>query len=196
MIRATYLLGLIPLVVGLSIFFSWWIGKAWFLVTLHRLEGYGFIWIIISIPIGLVGLIIAIVNLFRWSKQNLANSIGGLLCVLINIPVLIWIIAKQSEIEQRAYVRILNQTEADFAELWIANSSSKGDYKTLSKERSKTVFFYPKYLSGDFESVPLVDIVTMVIKSGDKTITRVVPEIHKGECIEIVVDREFNIVKK
>lgn len=166
------------------------------MVTLHRLEGYGFIWIIISIPIGLVGLIIAIVNLFRWSKQNLANSIGGLLCVLINIPVLIWIIAKQSEIEQRAYVRILNQTEADFAELWIANSSSKGDYKTLSKERSKTVFFYPKYLSGDFESVPLVDIVTMVIKSGDKTITRVVPEIHKGECIEIVVDREFNIVKK
>lgn len=194
--RVTYLLGLTPLVVGLSIFFSWWIGKAWFLVTLHILEGYGFIWILISIPIGLGGLITAIVYLFQSSKQNLTKGIGGLLCVLINIPALIWVVNKQADIEQRAYVRIFNQTGNDFTELTIENSSSKGEYKSLNKENDRTAYFYPKYLNGDFESVPLVDTVRLVIKTQNETRTIEVPEIYKGECINIAVNKEFNVETK
>jgi hypothetical protein len=196
MIRATYLLGLIPLVVGLSIFFSWWIAKAWFLVTLHRLEGYGFIWILVSIPIGIAGLITAIVYLVQSSKENLIKGIAGLLCVLVNIPALIWVIEKQNDIEQRAYVRILNKSDIDFDELTIKNLSSKGEYKSLSNNDDKTEYFYPKYLNGDFDSVPLVDSVRLVIKTQNDTKTIDVPEIYKGECIRIVVDKEFDIKTK
>ena len=124
LIRIAYLLGLIPLIGGLLIFFTWWIGKALFLVTLHRLEGYGFIWILISIPLGLGGLITAMVYLVQGFRENLVKGVGGLFSVLINIPALMWIVEKQADIEKRAYVRIYNQTENNFTALTIDDCPS------------------------------------------------------------------------
>ena len=196
MIRIAYLLGLIPLIGGLLIFFTWWIGKALFLVTLHRLEGYGFIWILISIPLGLGGLITAMVYLVQGFRENLVKGVGGLFSVLINIPALMWIVEKQADIEKRAYVRIYNQTENNFTALTIENSSSQGEYRSLDKENSKTTYFYPMYLNGDFDSVPLIDTVRLEITTADEVRTIVVPEIYKGECVSIIVHKEFDIETK
>lgn len=196
LIRIAYLLGLIPLIGGLLIFFTWWIGKALFLVTLHRLEGYGFIWILISIPLGLGGLITAMVYLVQGFRENLVKGVGGLFSVLINIPALMWIVEKQADIEKRAYVRIYNQTENNFTALTIENSSSQGEYRSLDKENSKTTYFYPMYLNGDFDSVPLIDTVRLEITTADEVRTIVVPEIYKGECVSIIVHKEFDIETK
>ena len=196
LIRIAYLLGLIPLIGGLLIFFTWWIGKALFLVTLHRLEGYGFIWILISIPLGLGGLITAMVYLVQGFRENLVKGVGGLFSVLINIPALMWIVEKQADIEKRAYVRIYNQTENNFTALTIENSSSQGEYRSLDKEDSKTTYFYPMYLNGDFDSVPLIDTVRLEITTADEVRTIVVPEIYKGECVSIIVHKEFDIETK
>ena len=196
MIRIAYLLGLIPLIGGLLIFFTWWIGKALFLVTLHRLEGYGFIWILISILLGLGGLITAMVYLVQGFRENLVKGVGGLFSVLINIPALMWIVEKQADIEKRAYVRIYNQTENNFTALTIENSSSQGEYRSLDKENSKTTYFYPMYLNGDFDSVPLIDTVRLEITTADEVRTIVVPEIYKGECVSIIVHKEFDIETK
>ena len=196
LIRIAYLLGLIPLIGGLLIFFAWWIGKAVFLVTLHRLEGYGFIWILISIPLGLGGLITAMVYLVQGFRENLVKGVGGLFSVLINIPALMWIVEKQADIEKRAYVRIYNQTENNFTALTIENSSSQGEYRSLDKEDSKTTYFYPMYLNGDFDSAPLIDTVRLEITTADEVRTIVVPEIYKGECVSIIVHKEFDIETK
>ena len=196
LIRIAYLLGLIPLIGGLLIFFAWWIGKAVFLVTLHRLEGYGFIWILISIPLGLGGLITAMVYLVQGFRENLVKGVGGLFSVLINIPALMWIVEKQADIEKRAYVRIYNQTENNFTALTIENSSSQGEYRSLDKENSKTTYFYPMYLNGDFDSAPLIDTVRLEITTADEVRTIVVPEIYKGECVSIIVHKEFDIETK
>ena len=196
LIRIAYLLGLIPLIGGLLIFFTWWIGKALFLVTLHRLEGYGFIWILISIPLGLGGLITAMVYLVQGFRENLVKGVGGLFSVLINIPALMWIVEKQADIEKRAYVRIYNQTGNNFTALTIENSSSQGEYRSLDKENSKTTYFYPMYLNGDFDSVPLIDTVRLEITTADEVRTIVVPEIYKGECVSIIVHKEFDIETK
>ena len=193
LIVTTYFLGLIPLFIGLSIFFAWWIGKAWFLVTLHRLEGYGFLWMLISIPIALVGLLTATVYFIKTFKTNLIKGLIGLLCVLINIPALNWVIDKQRDIEKRSYVRIYNETDIDFVDLTIANSNSNGNFKSLDKKNTKTGYFYPKYLNGDFDSVPIVDQVRLVIKTENEERIINVPEIYKGQCIKMIVDKEFNI---
>src|SRR6187549_4514 len=103
LIRATYFLGLIPLTVGVSIFFSWWIGKAWFLTTFHKLENWGLLWTLISIPLGFVGLLTGLIYLFRTFKTNLKTGLLGLSCVMINIPVLIWVLNTQDDIDKRAY---------------------------------------------------------------------------------------------
>ena len=193
LIRTTYFLGLIPLSVGLLIFFTWWIGKAWFLVTIHRLEIYGFLWALISIPIGLAGVVTAGLYFCRTYKTNLVRGLFGVLCVLVNIPVLLWVVDTQSDIENRAYVRIHNHTENEFKELTIENSISKSHFYSLDKDDSKTSYFYPKYLNGDFDSAPVVDQIRLTIKTdnGEKVI--IVPTIYKGECFEITVDREFNL---
>ena len=122
LIRTTYFLGLIPLIVGLLIFFIWWTGKAWFLVTMHRLEEYGFLWVLISLPIGLMGLLTAGGYILKTYKTNLKKGIIGLLCVLINIPALLWVIKTQNDIEQRTYTRIYNKTAENFKEVVIENS--------------------------------------------------------------------------
>jgi hypothetical protein len=196
LLRTTYFLGLTPLLVGLFIFFTWWIGKAWFLVTIHRLEFYGFLWTLISIPIGLFGLLTGGLYVFRTFRTDLVSGLCGLICVLINIPVLLWVLDTQGDIEKRAYVRIHNRTDIEFKELTIENSGFKRHFNSLDKDDSKTRYFYPKYLNGDFDSVPLVDQVSLIIKTdnGEKNI--VVPTIYKGECLEITVDKEFNIKLK
>jgi hypothetical protein len=98
LLRTTYLFGLIPLFVGLTIFLSWWVGKYWFLTTIHRLEMYGIYWVLISIPIGLVGLLAGIVFLFRTNKNNSIKGVGGLGVVFLNIPVLIYKMTLRKEL--------------------------------------------------------------------------------------------------
>jgi hypothetical protein len=107
-----------------------------------------------------------------------------------------WVVEKQADIEKRAYVRIFNQTENDFTAVTIENSSSQGEYRSLDKEDSKTTYFYPMYLNGDFDSVPLIDTVKVKIKMENEVRTIVIPEIYKGECISIVIDKEIEIETK
>ena len=66
----------------------------------------------------------------------------------------------------------------------------------MDKENSKTTYFYPMYLNGDFDSVPLIDTVRLEITTADEVRTIVVPEIYKGECVSIIVHKEFDIETK
>jgi len=162
-------------------------------MTIHRLESYGFLWILISIPLGLAGLTTAGVYLVKAFRTNLVKGVVGLLCVLINIPVLIWVVNTQSDIEKRAYVKIYNQSDSDFKELTIENSISKRQFKSLDKNDSETKYFYPEYLNGDFDSVPIVDPVRLTIKTDKEEKIINVPTIYKGDGVKITVDREFKI---
>ena len=47
------LCGLIPLTVGLFIFFAWWTARAFFAFDLSSFEAYGFLWII-DIPFKII----------------------------------------------------------------------------------------------------------------------------------------------
>jgi hypothetical protein len=192
LIRATYLLGLIPLTIGLSIFFSWWIGKAWLLTTFHKLENWGLLWILISIPLGLAGLLTSVIYLFKRFRTNLLKGLFGLASVLINIPVLIWILNTQDDIQKRAYVRIYNRTGSDFKSLTIKNSLYQERLSSLTNNDYQTGYFYPNY--DEFESgEPEIEEVILIIDTGNEDKRLVIPTIYKGECLKVFLDNRFNI---
>ncbi len=196
LIRTTYFLGLIPLTVGLLIFLTWWTGKVWFLVTMHRLEEYGLLWVLISLPIGLMGLLTAGAYIFKTYKTNLKKGIIGLLCVLINIPVLLWVIKTQNDIEQRTYTRIYNKTDENFKEVVIENSVSSRQFGSLDKDDYKTRYFYPFYLNGDFDSSPLVDPARLIITTEKEKKVIGLKTIYKNDGIKIIVDKDFKVTVK
>ena len=191
-IRATYFLGLIPLTVGVSIFFSWWIGKAWFLTTFHKLENWGLLWTLISIPLGFVGLLTGLIYLFRTFKTNLKTGLLGLSCVMINIPVLIWVLNTQDDIDKRAYVRVYNKTDSDFKSLTIKNSLFTESINSIDNNDYKTGYFYPNY--DEFDSgAPEIEKVVLTIETNKEEKRIVVPTIYKGECLKVFIDKDFKI---
>jgi hypothetical protein len=195
LLRTTYLFGLIPLFVGLTIFLSWWVGKYWFLTTIHRLEMYGIYWVLISIPIGLVGLLAGIVFLFRTNKNNSIKGVGGLGVVFLNIPVLIGILALQNDIEKRAYVKIHNLTESHFDAVVLVNSETNREFYSIDNGESQTEYFYPKYVN-EFDSAPEVDKVKVKIRTNGKEKTVDIPTIYKGECVRVFLDKDFSVTMK
>lgn len=192
LLKTTYFLGLIPLTVGLLIFFAWWIGKVHFLVTLHTLEEYGFNWILISLPLGFLGLLTAGAYIIKTYKTNLKKGMIGLLCVLINIPVLIWILTTQADIEQRAYIRIYNQSDENFQEVFITNSKTTTKVGSLSKGKFKTRYFYPHYLNSDFSS-PLIDTVYLIVQTAQSKKTITLPVIYQNECVKVFIDHNYEV---
>jgi hypothetical protein len=196
LIRATFLLGLVPLTVGLSIFFSWWTGKAWFLTTYSKLETMGFLWVLVSIPLGLAGLLTGLIFLFKAFKTNLGKGLLGLFCVLINIPVLNWVDNKQVDVDQRAYVGVYNKTDSNFRWLTIENSLFIESFNTLSKGDYKTGYFYPNYDEWDISRAREIEDVILTIRT-DKDVKRIImPTIYKGDCLKLFIDKEFKIEVK
>jgi hypothetical protein len=191
LIKATYLLGLIPLAVGLTIFISWWVGKAWFVTTLHGLEGFGLAWILISIPLGVAGLVTGLIYLFRNFKTNFKNGLFALSCVLINIPTVEWVVNMQDKIDQRAYVRIYNNTSFDFASATIQNSRYTENYNSINASDYKTGYFYPNY--DWLDSTPVFEKVILKIETKGKTKEYNLPDTYRGECLKVYINAGLKI---
>src|SRR5690349_11360922 len=192
-IIATYLLGLIPLTVGLSIFFSWWIGRAWYLTTFERLEFFGFFWIPIAFVLGLAGLCTGLFYLSDNFKTDPKKGIIGLLCVLINIPAVIWVMDKQKDIDQRAYVRIHNHTGCDFKWMTMDNSLFIESINVLRNGDRKTGYFYPNYDEWEISFVPPREDDILTIRTDDEVKRIVMPGIPKACGVELYIDEQFRI---
>ena len=105
--------GLIPLTVGLFIFFTWWTARAFYAVNLYNLEAYGFLWMLISIPIATTGLILLIIFAIRNYPNFTRLSILGLCLILVNIPTAYWVLVKQADLGKRAYIKIYYKSGVD-----------------------------------------------------------------------------------
>jgi hypothetical protein len=192
LIRATCLLGFIPLIVGLSIFFSWWIGKAWYLTTLHKLEDWGMLWILISIPLALAGLLTAFIYIFRNFKNNWQKGLFALLCVLINIPAVIWVLIAQGDIDKRAYIRMYNNSGFEIKSLTIGNSLRIEKLASIENGEYETGYFYPNYFEY-YSNEPDIEQVVLTIETEKVKKGIIVPAIYKGECLKVSINDKFNI---
>jgi hypothetical protein len=198
LLKIGYLCGLVPLIIGMSIFFTWWIARAWFAIDINSLEPYGILWIIISVPIAIIGLLIIFYFLIKnyKDKLKLKLSIGGLFIILINIPSVYWILNKQADLDRRAYIKFYNNTKNDNIELIIKGSDFSKKIGSFDDSESIVDYYYPKYLSDIHESVPIVDIVMLLVKSKLGTKILILPAMYKGECRNLYLNKEFKLLEK
>ena len=191
------LCGLIPLTVGLFIFFTWWIARAFFAFDLNSFEVYGFLWTLISIPIASIGLLLFAIFIFKSYPNFLRQSLLGLLLVLINIPIVYWVLLKQADLETRAYIRIYNKTKQDNVYISLKSSDFEKQLGKCNDTEDIVNFYYPKYIDNfGGSSSPTIDSVTLIIKDRHSTIKLKLPRIEKGECIKLYIDKEFNLLEK
>jgi hypothetical protein len=191
------LCGLIPLTVGLFIFFAWWTARAFFAFDLHSFEAYGFIWTLISIPVASIGLLLLTIFAFKNYPNFLRESILGLFLVLVNIPIANLVLLKEADIETRAYIKIYNKTKQDNVEIKLKASDFEKSLGKFSDTETIVDFYYPKYIDErGGSSYPTIDSVTLIVK--DKFTTRYItlPRIDKGDCRKLYVDKEFKLLDK
>jgi len=193
--RTGLMCGLVPLTVGLFIFFSWWTARAFFAIGLHSFEGYGFLWTLISIPIAFVGLLLLIIFLIRNFQDNWRHSVIGLLIILVNIPVCYWVLTKQAELDRRAYIKMYNKTKQDNLGLTLKTSDFEKQLGTLDDGETLVDFYYPKYIDErHHDSYPTIDSVKLIVTDEFTTRYLTLPRIDKGECTKLYLDNEFKLL--
>ncbi|MGB4774459.1 MAG: hypothetical protein WBP45_04765 [Daejeonella sp.] len=188
-IRLIYACGLIPLLGGLTIFLFWWGGKSLYAINLSFLEDLGLGWILISFMVAIIGLIVGIYNLFKFKKLHFKQTLFGMLFIPINIPVLNWILDKQTEIENRTYLKVIN------------NSSKEITIKFFDKETNKIVgairnnqsivdYYRPIFL-GEYGSIPVYDSLKIIVTTNQTIDTIQLSEFYPGDCRKIYLDKKF-----
>lgn len=189
--------GLIPLVIGLLTFLGWWASREFFAFDAFKLEIFGFYWILISFVIALIGILLLLISLIKFYPVFLKQSLIGLIIIFLNIPTVNWILSKQGELANRAYVKIYNKGAFDLTNLVIENlvfSKEIGNLKCLS---SKVISYTPKDLNDSLHrSYPNIDTVRLIANERSSIITYVFPEIGKGQCKKLYIDKEDNILEE
>ncbi len=194
------LCGIIPLTVGLFIFSAWWIARAFFAIDLKSFEEYGFLWIIISIPIATTGLLLEAIFTIRNYPNFTRQSIFGLSLILLNIPTVYWVLEKQADLENRAYVKIYYKSGVvNLDALKLKSNYFEKGIGELECLDSKVFYYYPKYVyerSGNSYSEIEPVTLTLKTKKYDQIVELRLPRIEKGECLKLYIDKEFNVLKK
>lgn len=191
------LCGLIPLTVGLFIFFAWWTARAFFAIDLNSFEGYGFLWTLISIPIATIGLLLLTIFAIKNYPNFIRQSILGLSLILVNIPTVYWVIGKQADLDKRAYISIYNKTKQDNVEISLKGSDFEKKLGTFNDNETLVDYYFPKYVDerGN-DSYPTIDTVTLIVKEKFTTHYLTLPRIDKGQCDKLYIDKEFRLIDK
>jgi hypothetical protein len=191
------LCGLVPLTIGLFIFFAWWAARAFFAINLHSFETYGFLWTLISVPIASIGLLLISIFFIKNFSNFLRQSLLGLILILVNIPTAYWILGKQSDLGKRANIKIYNKTKQDNLELTLKSSDFETQLGTLSDSETLVGYYFPKYIDehGN-DSYPTIDAVTLIVKEKFTTLYLKLPRIDKGQCEKLYLNKEFKLLNK
>lgn len=191
------LCGLIPLTVGLFIFFAWWIARAFFAIDLNSFEEYGFLWILISIPVATVGLLLVTIFEIKNYPNFIRQSIFGLSLIFINIPTTYWVLAKQADLDKRAYIKVYNNTKQDNVEITLKGSDFEKKLGIFNNNETLIDYYFPKYIDKRCnDSYPTIDQVTLIVKEKFTTHYLTLPRIDKGQCKKLYLNKELKLLDK
>jgi len=191
--RIGTILGGLTLLIGTAIFLIWWVARHWFAISLIDFEVYGFIWILIAIPIALIGLFLILFTIGNNYPKFCWKTIGSLILILANIPTLYFILEKHSDLDTRAYFKLINRSNVNDIELSMSASTFQKEIGVLNHSESTVNYFYPKYLNDRRESVRLVDTVTIIIRTPEKIIRSGLPNTYKGSCSIFMLTDDFQL---
>jgi len=185
-------LGLVP-ITGLGlILFVFWFGLTFFAHDID-VDGIGFLYIIISVPIVFVGFIFTFISIFQSSIKKSYRPIIGLILIVLNIPALIWILRTHGEISSRAYLKVVNNSDKDIESIKIKEPNNENTFGALSRKGSKIMYYNPDYKSPDGMTYPGIGENYFLITIAGSNLNKKIPRIHPGETHKIVFDQNLNL---
>lgn len=186
------LLGLVPITGLALILFVFWLGLTFFARDID-VDGLGFFYIICCIPIVLIGFLLTLASIFAGNPVTVGKSFTGLALILLNIPVLFFILRMHGEISRRAYLKVVNNSEYELENLTVKEPDNKRDWGTLEQGDSKVIFFYPDYASTEDDQYSGINQNYLMITFNGLLEERQIPIVHPGEVHEIILDKNLNL---
>lgn len=179
--------GLLTLIVGIGIFTLWWIARAWFAYDLSSFEGYGFLWMLFSVPLALIALTTSIIVIATNSDKYLRKTFLPLIIIFLNIPAVYIVLELQSEISERVYFKLKNNSNQEITNLRITSASFNTELGSLGLNESLVDYYIPKYIGPSYESVPAIEELTLELTIDRKTFYQPIPYAMKGWCDRITI---------
>jgi len=195
-LKTIYFFSIFPLLIGSLTFFYWFYKRTLFADNAN-IESLAFFTILGFLLFALISILLCVVfivkNRTEWQKIVIPIIIVGL-----TIPVIDLYATLHNSLSQKAFVRIINDTDNRINRIWsdnfeITSFKDKGNDFVMS--------FYPvhtydwtkndSYYSGDF----FYEINTLHIdlkQKGDSIITYDLPSFSKGDCKTIKLTEIIN----
>lgn len=185
-----FLAGLLPLLNGLGVFFTWWGARLWYAKDLSQLPVYGFRSIYVSFIVALMGIVLAVMYAVKSYPRHLARAFACIALILLNIPAVLLTLDKQSEISARAYVMIKYKGTKVPVQFRLFNKHFFVRGELHDSSGSEVVSFRPVYLNTDGSRTPKVEKVYLELQSGGTAKTFPVPDLYASDCVQLILDDE------
>lgn len=143
---------------------------------------------IISIPIGLIGIITSAVATPSSVKDPWLKDALPFLVLLANIPTVWIILILHSSIADRSYFKLMNRSNQVIETVTLESKSFSYELGRLAPGCSLVDYYVPKYLNGQTsDSMPKVEDVTVTFQTKGGRVVRTMPYAMMGWCDRIVV---------
>lgn len=195
-LKIIYFFSIFPLLTGSLTFFYWFYKRTWFADNVN-IESLAFFTLLGFLLFALISIILCIVYIFR-NRMEWKKIIIPILIIAITVPVIDLYATLHNSLSQKAFVRIINDTDNRINRIWsdnfeITSFKDKGNDFVIS--------FYPvytydwtkndSYYSSDFFYE--INILRIDLKQkGDSTITYNLPSFSKGNCKTIKLTEIIN----
>jgi hypothetical protein len=183
--------GLIPLAVGMVIFFSYWYARTYHAYDLKSIVDFGLIWLAISVTASSIGLILLVIFIHQHNALYIARYYLGVLMILVAYPILLWVLNVLEDMNERAYFKLENESKMDDLQILMKGTSQLYSFGSIERDESRTFWYYPKYLD---ESEFRLDTYIIVGRCGDVIFEAEMPDINRRDCKHFKIDSEFKLI--
>jgi c-di-AMP phosphodiesterase-like protein len=184
-LKIIYFLSIFPLLIGSLIFYYWYCKRNWYAEDFF-IEMFAFFAIIVFLLFALIAMVLCVFFLVK-NRTSWRKIVVPLLLILLTFPVIDLYATIQSYYSNKAFVRIINDTDKRVDRIWSDNF-----VQVNFTEKDFVVSYFPVYIynwtnkvsSGrvQFKVNPLyIDIGA----KGDSVVTYNLPEMYKGDCEKI-----------
>ena len=178
--------GIIPFIVGWTVFLTWLIARHWFAINIEELEGIGFLWILICFIVAIGGLFLLLFHLKELKKVIISS-----LFIFVNVPSVYFIMMIHSKNAEKTFVKIKNESETKYSSILL--SGTKSTWKLNELNNSKVFNFQYDYWINDARNYQKSDTLKLILKSKTSIDTIDFPQLEMSKCYHLTLDKNLKI---
>jgi hypothetical protein len=196
-----------------SLTISWYIGIlalsiSWFVLSIWAgaryfdarkfeiIDSVWVLWVLICFWFCVFGLILLSVYTFYFVKKLRWNVILCGVVLLANVPSIFTISQLKSNIEDKVFVKIKNNTGLDILILKLQNQTNSLEIGNIETGSSKVFNYETSHWYNKDRTIQKPENLKLIVQSGQVKDTIDFPVLKVGDCKRMILDRNLNLVMK